>query len=140
LLFNAKRDGKRNKKSGNVAHNCYWQWSLRFPPPRNSTKCWKSFFWYLEMVGIGFLTGGFLYFASKISGLSVDVYGLLHWNKVSKPKPENLAARSFDWSNSSWKSCIWTVFYMQITCSVQNSNFWVKTSSISLLAEQKNDF
>jgi hypothetical protein len=31
----------------------------------------------LEMVGIGFLTGGFLYFVSKISGLSVDVYGLL---------------------------------------------------------------
>jgi hypothetical protein len=38
------------------------------------------------------LTGGFLYLDSKISGLSVDVYGLLQWNNVNKPKPENLIA------------------------------------------------
>jgi hypothetical protein len=41
------------------------------------------------MIGIEFLTGGFLYFASKISGLSVDVYGLLQWNKVNKPNQIN---------------------------------------------------
>jgi hypothetical protein len=83
-----------------------WQQSLRFPPPENSTNCWKPSFFYLEMVGIGFLTGGFLYFASKITGLLVDVYGLFQWNKVNKPKPENPVAQSFDWSDPPQKSCI----------------------------------
>jgi hypothetical protein len=50
----------------------------------------------LEIVGIGFLTGGLLYFASKISSLLIDVYGLIRRNKENKPKPENLAAQSFD--------------------------------------------
>jgi hypothetical protein len=83
-----------------------WQQSLRFPPPENSTNCWKPSFFYLEMVGIGFLTGDFLYFASKIASLLVDVYGLFQWNKVNKPKPENPVARSFDWSDPPQKSCI----------------------------------
>jgi hypothetical protein len=36
------------------------------------------------MIGIQFLTGGFLYFASKISGLLVDVCGK---NGLSNPSP-----------------------------------------------------
>jgi hypothetical protein len=69
---------------------------LAFSSSGNSRKCWKPLLWYLEIVGIGFLTGGFLYFASKISSLLIDVYGLIRRNKENKPKPENLAAQSFD--------------------------------------------
>ncbi len=40
----------------------------------------------------------------------IDVYGLFQLNEINKPKPENLVARSFDWSDPPQKSCIRTVF------------------------------